>query len=289
MSTDEHEPATSFDSSWRTNRPYVVDLAFRLLGDIGDAEDVAQEVFTRLARTRPGEIDDERAWLTVVTSRRCLDHLRSARARRERPNDPIELISAVPLTGSAPIDPADRITLDEEVQLALYRLLERLAPAERIALVLHDVFAVPFDVVADTLGRPVGSCRQLARRARQKMSEAHRAEGVVLPDEHRAVTERFMAACALGDLEGLLAVLDPDVWGVATFPPGSAIDAVPSRGAEMVAANMSRFAAPAVTMVTHAALGRPAVLLYRDRVLFAVFVLTIAGDRIVKIEASIDL
>ncbi|MEC3957013.1 RNA polymerase sigma factor SigI [Nocardia sp. CDC153] len=286
MSTEERPDR--FGGAWRRHRAYVVDLAFRLLGDIGGAEDAAQEAFARLARTRPGEVEDERAWLTVVTSRLCLDELRSARARRERADDPAELENAVPVAQAVPVDPVDRITLDEEVQLALYRMLQRLAPAERVVLILHDVFGVPFETVADTVGRPTGTCRQLARRARIKMAQARRPDGPVAPAEHRAVTERFIAACAGGDLAELLAVLDPRVWGVATFRPDSPIVAPTSRGAEMVAANMIAFFGPGVTLVTHSAFGRPALLAYRERELFGVLVLTISGERIVSVEATVD-
>ncbi|MEU6586403.1 RNA polymerase sigma factor SigI [Nocardia sp. NPDC046763] len=288
MSTEDR-PDDAFAGAWRRHRAYVVDLAFRLLGDIGAAEDAAQEAFTRLARMRPGEVSDERAWLTVVTSRLCLDELRSARARREQAGDPGQLEAETPVAHAMPLDPVDRITLDEEVQLALYRMLQRLAPAERVVLILHDVFAVPFELVADTVGRPVGTCRQLARRARIKMSEARRPDGPVAPAEHRAVTERFIAACAGGDLDELLAVLDPEVWGTASFRPDSPIVARPSRGPEMVAANMIAFWGPGVTLVTHSAFGRPALLAYRDRELFGVLVLTISGDRIVSIEATVDV
>lgn len=292
MSTEDRPgdvtAAERFAGIWRRHRAYVVDLAFRLLGDIGEAEDAAQEAFVRLARMRPGEVADERAWLTVVTSRLCLDELRSARARRERAGDPGTLETATPVAQLVPVDPVDRITLDEEVQLALYRMLQRLGPAERVVLILHDVFGVPFETVADTVGRPIGTCRQLARRARIKMADARRPDGPVAAAEHRAVSERFIAACAGGDLEGLLAVLDPEVWGTATFPPGSTVVARPSTGPDMVAANMIAFFGPGVTLVSHSAFGRPALLAYRERALFAVLVLTVSGERIVSIEASVD-
>ncbi|MVU75958.1 RNA polymerase sigma factor SigI [Nocardia sp. ET3-3] len=286
MSTEDRPDPVA--GAWRRHRAYVVDLAFRLLGDIGEAEDAAQETFTRLARMRPGEVNDERAWLTVVTSRLCLDELRSARARREQAGDPGQLEGAVPVAQAVPVDPVDRITLDEEVQLALYRMLQRLGPAERVVLILHDVFGLPFDAVAETVGRPVGTCRQLARRARLKVAEARRPGGPVAAAEHRAVTERFIAACGGADLGELLAVLDPQVWGIAHFRPGSPIVAPTSRGPETVAANMIAFFGPGVTLVTHSAFGRPAILAYRARELFGVLVLTVVEDRILSIEATVD-
>ena len=234
--------------AWNEHRPYLIDLAFRMLGDIGAAEDVVQDAFTRLLRARPGEIEDERGWLIVVTSRLCLDQIRSARSRRERPHDAgeIEFVTGTgPGTGTQapvglqpPADPADRITLDDDVQLALLVMLQRLSPAERVVFVLHDIFGVPFDSVAETLGRPAATCRQLARRARQKIEAG---QGAVTVDvgaaEHRQVTEKFIAACASGDLDGLLEVLAPDVWGDFDAGPDGP-RAVVIRGADRVARNL---------------------------------------------------
>src|SRR5215467_6723233 len=130
------QPGDEVVQAWNDHRPYLVDMAFRMLGDIGAAEDVVQDAFSRLLRARPGEIEDERGWLIVVTSRLCLDQIRSARARRERPHDASE-IEFVPggqasVGQQAPIDPADRVTLDDNVRLALLVVLQRLSPAERV-------------------------------------------------------------------------------------------------------------------------------------------------------------
>src|SRR6266851_4197035 len=128
---------------------------------------VVQAAFWRLLRARPGEIADERGWLIVVTSRLCLDQIRSARARRERPHDASEIEFVPGAQASAPGqesgDPADRVTLDDNVRLALLVVLRRLSPAERVVFVLHDIFQVPFGSIAQTVGRPEPSCRQLAR------------------------------------------------------------------------------------------------------------------------------
>src|SRR6201987_4811449 len=163
--------------AWRQHRPYLVNLAYQMLGDVGEAEDVAQEAFLRLSRTDPDEIDDVRAWLTVVAGRLCLDQVRSARARSERPGDIGPEVAA--LNQSGRLDPADQITLDDEVRTALLEVLRRLSPGERVSFVLHDVFGVPFDAIAETVGRPVGTCRQLARRARAKFAVAHPKAGDV--------------------------------------------------------------------------------------------------------------
>ncbi|HEX4223934.1 MAG TPA: sigma-70 family RNA polymerase sigma factor, partial [Pseudonocardiaceae bacterium] len=178
---------TGFSTSWLAHRGYLVDLAYRMLGDVGAAEDMVQEAFARLARADE-EIVDERGWLTVVTSRLCLDQIRSARARHEHPRDTALLEDATPVATSRPVDPADRITLDDQVRQALSVVLQRLGPDERVVFILHDVFATPFDAIAETLGRPVATCRQLARRARKKIEDS--ANGTpVSPIEHRLITE----------------------------------------------------------------------------------------------------
>src|SRR5260370_35763101 len=206
--------------AYREHRPYLVDLAFRMLGDIGAAEDVVRDAFTRLMRADVGEIADERGWLIVVTSRLCLDQIRSARSRRERAHDPGDIDVAAPPAQPALPDPADRVTLDDSVHLALLVVLQRLTPAERVVFVLHDIFGMPFDTVAQTVGRTSPACRQLARRARQKIAEGQPGPCAdVASAEHRLVTERFIAACANADLDGLLAVLAPDAGGGSHLGP----------------------------------------------------------------------
>ncbi|MGH3253921.1 MAG: RNA polymerase sigma factor SigI [Streptosporangiaceae bacterium] len=274
--------------AWNEHRPYLIDLAFRMLGDIGAAEDVVQDAFTRLLRARPGEIEDERGWLIVVTSRLCLDQIRSARSRRERPQDAGEIEFATgagadrqsPVGLQPPADPADRITLDDDVQLALLVMLQRLSPAERVVFVLHDIFGVPFDSVAETLGRPAATCRQLARRARQKIEAGQGVAGVdVDAVEHRQVTERFIAACASGDLDGLLEVLAPDVWGdFDAGPDGPRVGVI--RGADRVARNLLYYLGPGTTLVTHPVAGQPALLAFTGRTLSVVLILTMKAGRI---------
>ncbi len=161
-------------AAWRADRAYLIDLAYRMLGDIGAAEDVVQEAFLRLDLVAPGEVRDPRGWLTVVTSRLCLDRIRSAHNRRERPSDTAWLDNSLSLGRQTVVDPADRVTLDEEVSEALLILLQRLSPAERVSFVLHDVFQLPFDQVAEILGKPSATCRQLAKRARAKVTGGRR-------------------------------------------------------------------------------------------------------------------
>jgi RNA polymerase sigma-70 factor, ECF subfamily len=260
-------PSDQISDAWRRHRPYLVNLGYQIIGDVGDAEDVAQEAFLRLSRTDPDEIEDVRGWLTVVTSRLCLDHVRSARARYERPSDPGQ--QAV-VDESPRVDPADR-----------------LSPGERVAFVLHDVFGVPFDTIAETVGRPVGTCRQLARRARAKFTGAQPKLSEVAPAEHQLVTEKFITACANGDIAALTAVLDPTVWGVGTVlvdpPPPPQVN----HGPHDVATNLLRYLGPGVTLVSGPA-GQPTVLAFAGRRLFAAIVLTIRGPLISKIEAVAD-
>ena len=272
------------DDAWRRHRPYLINLGYQITGDVGAAEDVAQEAFLRLSRVDPNEIDDVRGWLTVVTSRLCLDQVRSARARYERP----DAGHRETLPDESPhLDPADRVTLDDEIHTALLEVLRRLSPGERVAFVLHDVFGVPFDAIAETVGRPVGTCRQLARRARAKFSTAQPRLSEVPSAEHQLVTERFITACANGDIDALTAVLDPTVWGVGTILADPAPPPQINHGPHNVATNLLRYLGPGVTLVSAPA-GQPVVLAFADRRLFAVIVLTVEGQLVSKIEATAD-
>jgi RNA polymerase sigma-70 factor, ECF subfamily len=285
--------------AWNEHRRYLIDLAFRMLGDIGAAEDVVQDAFSRLLRARPGEIEDERGWLIVVTSRLCLDQIRSARSRRERPHDAseIEFVAGdrppagpgVPLGPQAPADPADRVTLDDSVRLALLVMLQRLSPAERVVFVLHDIFSVPFESIAQTVGRPAATCRQLARRARQKIEDDQGGASFdVGASEHRQVTERFIAACALGDLDGLLAVLAPDAWGDFDGGPEDPRDLGVIHGAARVARRLLYFWGPPATLVTHPVAGQPALLGFTGHELSGVLVFTMHNDLIQAVHVIGD-
>ncbi len=279
--SQSQSPSDQVTEAWHRQRPYLVNLAYQMIGDVGDAEDVAQEAFLRLARADLDEIDDVRGWLTVVASRLCLDQVRSARARYERPGE----VDQQP--ASRRLDPADRVTLDDEVRAALLEVLRRLSPGERVAFVLHDVFGVPFDSIAETVGRPVGTCRQLARRARTKFTAAQPKLNEVASAEHQLVTEKFITACANGDIAGLTAVLDPAVWGVGTILAEPAPPPQINHGPDAVATNLLRYLGPEVTLVSGPA-GQPVVLAFADRRLFAAIVLTIRGRLVTKIEAVAD-
>lgn len=276
---------TGFTAAWRHHHPYLVNLAYQMLGDVGDAEDIAQEAFLRLSRTEPGEIEDVRAWLTTVAGRLCLDLVRSARARREQPTD-LER-DAIPDLPSPELDPADRITLDDEVSSALLRVLRQLSPGERVAFILHDVFQVPFESIAETVGRPVGTCRQLARRARAKVASSQDRADDVAATEHQLVTEKFITACASGDVQALAAVLDPTVWGVGTVLSDPPIPPIVNHGPQRVAENLMLYLGPGTTVVA-GPLGQPVLLAFAHRQLFAVVVLTIRDGLVAKIEATAD-
>jgi RNA polymerase sigma-70 factor (ECF subfamily) len=271
-----------FNAAWTDHRPYLVDLAFRMLGDIGQAEDVVQEAFYRLSRSDFDSIEDERGWLVVVTSRLCLDLIGSARARRERSAGGSDLDLVGRTLVQRPVDPADRITLDDGVRLALLVVLERLTPPERVAYVLHDIFQVPFETIAETVGRPPASCRQLARRARLKLEQS---DGVgrfeVTVPEHQAVTEHFIEACANADFDALVRVLDPEVTGGVDLRPGLVVE-----GADNVARNIITFWGEKASLVSLPVGGEPCLLAFIDRDLAGVIDLTIANHVVRDIHVT---
>jgi RNA polymerase sigma-70 factor, ECF subfamily len=278
--------------AWRGHRTYLVDLAFGMLGDIGSAEDAVQETFVRLAKADADQIQDLRGWLIVVTSRICLDRIRSAEVRRELVHDSSTIEHAGPPTAPGrSIDPADRITLDDELSFALLVVLQRLKPAERVVFVLHDVFQMPFDSVAETVGRPAATCRQLARRARLKIASETdwSGPGRVEVAQQRLVTERFIQACSSGDLSALLEVLDPDVWGDVDLGELHPRTGSVAHGRDQVASNlMLYYHGSRSTLVWNPVGGRAAVLAFLDNALWAVILLTIADGVVKSIHAVAD-
>lgn len=275
---------------WRANRPYLVDLAFAMLRDIGAAEDAVQEAFARLADSVFDGIEDERGWLIVVTSRICLDQLHSARSRRERAHDTSTIESAGPPVSQAlPVDPADRVTLDDEVGLALLVVLQRLKPAERVVFVLHDIFRMPFDTISETMGRPAPSCRQLARRARMKIkSETDQASVEINVTEHQLVAERFIQACSNGDLSGLLPLLHPDISGDVDLGPLDKRSGAGSHGSSRVARGLLRYIGPPTTLVSNPIGDRMVVLAFVDQRLYAVILLTLEDQLITEFHTIAD-
>ncbi len=195
--------------AFEAHRPRLVRLAYATLGSLAEAEDCVQEAWLRLrGAADPGAIRDLGAWLTTVVSRLALDALGSARARRERYvgpwlPEPLVQNTAVP-------DPAERVSLDESVSMALLVVLERLSAAERTAFVLHDVFGLAFGEIADIIGRSPAAVRQLASRARRRVAVG-RPRFPPTQAEQQELVSAFAAACADGDLERLVGLLDPDV------------------------------------------------------------------------------
>ena len=279
-----------FDAAWRAHRPYLVNLAFGMLRDIGAAEDAVQEAFARFADSDYASIQDERAWLIVVTSRICLDQINSARRRRERAfdTDTIEFAGDPTTTAPASVDPADRVTLDDEVRSALLIVLDRLTPAERVVFVLHDVFRTPFDQIAETIGRPVATTRQLARRARLKIES--RTSDAAAPDSmrQRQVIDRFIDATANGDLSALVSLLDPDVWGSVDLGPSDRRTGTTNHGTRKVSRNIMRWFGRTRTMVVDPASDACEILAYLDRELYAVIQLNIQDGVVRRLHVIAD-
>ncbi len=202
---DEHELlARRFEEQ----RPHLRGVAYRMLGSLADAEDAVQEAWLRLSRNRETEVSSLTGWLTTVVSRVCLDMLRSRKSRREDSFDAAPV--KTPRDGEAPdATPVDEVVLAESVGLAVLVVLNALAPAERLAFVLHDMFAMPFDEIALIVGKSPAAARQLASRARRRVrGESPPSSGDVA--EQRRVVAAFVDALRAGDFEGLTAVLDPD-------------------------------------------------------------------------------
>jgi len=277
---------TDFDTAWRAHRPYLVNLAFGMLRDIGAAEDAVQEAFARFADADRGVIQDQRAWLIVVTSRICLDQINSARHRRERSVDSESIeFAGEPTTV---MDPADRVTLDDEVRGAMLIVLDRLTPAERVVFVLHDVFRTPFDEIAETIGRPVATTRQLARRARLKI-EARESDAVEPANvRQRRVIDRFIEATASGDVKALAAVLDSDVWGSVDLGPHDRRTGTTNHGQRKVSRNLMRWFGKTRSLVVDPASDACEILAYLDRELYAVIELDIADDVVRSLHVIAD-
>ncbi len=270
-------------SAWKADRGYLLAVAAGMLGRPAEAEDIVQEAFTRLAGADLDEIGDVRGWLVVVARRLCLDRLGSAEARRTT------VTQELPDTGQRSADPADRLTLDDEVRRALAVVVDRLSPAERTSFILHDIFAFPFGAVAEITGRTPAACRQLARRARLSIRSGALRAGAPPPAAGReaaaGLADRFISVCAGGDLDGLIGLLDPRVAGLATvlgLPP------LPTaRGAASVAQRALFFFGPSagVTLEPLAVEGRPGVVARRGGQVLAVVRLDERDGRICHLHA----
>src|SRR2546423_66978 len=284
MSDETHDDRLA--ELWHEHRRYVLDVAYRMLGSMTDAEDVVQETFARLLRADVEDIEDVRGWLVVVATRLCLDQLRSARVKREAYVGP--WLPEPVIEGPAPaVDPAERVTLDDSVRMAMLVVLERLTPAERAAFVLHDVFQFSFEDIGRIVGRSPAACRQLASRARRHVrGQTGPARFDVDPKELRRVADRFIEAASEGDLGALMDVLDPDVagWTDSGGRVGAPRRAVTGR--QRVAERFMKFLQDFhVTLVAMPVNGEPGVLAFQQDRLLAVIAFETQAGLITRIHS----
>jgi RNA polymerase sigma factor (sigma-70 family) len=277
-----------------SERRQLINLAYRLLGSLADAEDAVQETYARwYAMSRPQQeaIESPGGWLTTVTSRICLDLLGSARARRERYVGewiPEPLPKRSEWIGGRPgvtTDPADRVTLDESVSMAFLVVLESMTPAERVAFILHDVFRYSFNEVAEILGRTPAACRQLASSARRRIRAS---QAPATPPAQRAdIVKAFKQAWEAQDIDALIGLLDPDATVIADG--GGLVSAAlrPIEGSQQIAGYLVDIVGRAsnLTILERTVNGQPGLVAQRDGVTVTVFALDVAGDQITHIWA----
>jgi RNA polymerase sigma-70 factor (ECF subfamily) len=272
-------------AQFEEQRPRLRRIAYRMLGTVDETDDAVQETWLRLNRTDHAAVDNLSGWLTTVVGRVCLDMLRARTARRETSAgswlpEPIVVVDDEPT-------PEEEALIADGVGLALLVVLETLTPAERLAFVLHDMFGVPFEEIAQITGRSPTAARQLASRARRQVRGASPSADADLTEQRRAV-DAFLKAAREGDFEALLAVLDPDV--VFRFDPGAGrpLAGAPISGASAVAervlsrARLARFARKATVN------GGAGILVEINERPFAVIAFTVSGGRITEIDLVTD-
>jgi len=267
------------------NRSHLSSVAYRMLGSTSDADDAVQEAWLRLSRSDTSDVENLRAWLTTVVARVCLDMLRSRTSRREEPlgahvPDPI-------VSRDDGIDPEHEVQVADSVGLAMLVVLEALAPAERLAFVLHDMFAVPYEEIAPIVGRSPTAARQLASRARRRVQGAATAPDADIA-RHREVVGAFLAASRDGDFEALLEVLDPDVvlrLDRGAMPPDASKEV---RGAAAVAGLGFRLSGDGWLAQPALVNGTPGVVVTRSGKPFSVIGFTVRAGRIAAIDMLAD-
>jgi RNA polymerase sigma factor (sigma-70 family) len=267
------------------NRGHLRGVAYRMLGSLTEADDAVQETWLRLSRSDAGNIENMRAWLTTVVARVCLDFLRSRTTRGEQA---LEETETAPVTSKSSVaDPEQETLLADSVGVALLVVLDRLGPAERLAFVLHDVFAVPFEEIAGIIDRTPEAARQLASRARRRV-QAKESETNPNLVEQRKVVDAFLKALRSGDFEGLVAVLDPNV--VVHVDEAAARPGAPReiRGARNWAEGAVAFSQAAQFMEPALVNGSVGVILAPGGKLARVLSLTIAHGKIVQAEILAD-
>ncbi|MFF5019409.1 RNA polymerase sigma factor SigJ [Streptomyces sp. NPDC001165] len=273
-----------------SERRQLLNLAYRMLGSLTDAEDVVQETCTRwyaMSPTQQEAIESPGAWLTKLAGRICLNLLGSARTRRETyvgewiPEplpDPTEWITRS--AGGAGVDPADRITLDESVTMAFLIVFESMTPAEGVAFVLHDVFRYPFPEVAEIVGRSPAACRQLASSARRRRVAAARAEVSPNATRQASVVRWFKAAWEAQDIEALLSLLDPGATEISDGGGRAIARLLPIEGAQQIAhvyLTIARFAPPR-TILECTVNGRPGLAIESEGRIETVFAFKVSDD-----------
>jgi RNA polymerase sigma-70 factor (ECF subfamily) len=264
------------------HRKHLRAVAYRMLGSLSEADDAVQEAWLRLSRSDADEIENLGGWLTTVVARISLNVLRARRTRREEPlgerlPDPI----IDPADGT---DPEHEALVADSVGLALLIVLEALSPAERLAFVLHDMFAVPFDEIAKIVDRSPAATRQLAHRARQRV-QGERAVPDATLDRQREVVDAFLAAAREGDFEALLEVLDPDV--VLRQDMGHGVLRV-VRGAEAVASQAQAYSQLQLVIQPVLINGAVGGIALRDGDPFSIGAMTVRGDKIVELDFITD-
>jgi RNA polymerase sigma factor (sigma-70 family) len=258
-------------------------VAYRMLGSVSEADDAVQEAWLRLSRTDTGAVENLGAWLTTVVARVSLNMLRSRKVRRE---EPLGVRVPEPIVDPAEgIDPEHEALLADSVGLALLVVLEKLSPSERLAFVLHDIFAVPFDEIAPIVERSPEATRQLASRARRRVQGDR-----VVPDAdlsaQREVVEAFLAAAREGDFERLVAILDPDVVVRADFGPSRESREV--RGAEAVAGQALFYGSLGLDVRLALINGVVGAVSFKDGEPFSVGAMTVRGGKIVELDFLVD-
>ncbi|WP_225802924.1 RNA polymerase sigma factor SigJ [Streptomyces sp. NK15101] len=284
-------------SALTEERRRLLNLAYRMLGSLAEAEDVVQETYARwyaMSRRQQEAVASPRGWLAKVAGRICLDVLRSARVRRERyvgewVPEPLPARDEWPGGGTddSTADPADRITLDESVGMAFLVVLEAMTPAERVAFVLHDVFRYPFSEVADIVGRTPAACRQLAASARRRV-DASRAPSAPTTQRARVVRE-FKRAWQAQDISALIGLLDPDATAVGDG--GGLVTALlrPIEGAERIARFFAGRTRPGRLVVRECTVnGQPGLAAHLDGAVLSVYAFDIADGRIRRIWAVLN-
>jgi len=261
-------------------------VAYRILGSLSEADDAVQESWLRVSHADASGVENLEGWFTTVLARVCLNILRSQKSRRE---ESLEVEASKPgaVVEAKSMDPENEAVLAESVGLALLVVLERLAPAERVAFVLHDVFDIAFEDIAAILGRSSAAARQLASRARRRVRGASRGSGVAL-SEQRETVEAFLAALRSGDIDGLLAVLDPDVVRRADRFAVPLPDARELHGARRVAEEVLKYRDVARVARPIQVNGAGGIVVAPAGHLRTVISCTVEGHRITKMEVIAD-